>query len=277
MHSISLGPLALPTAPLLLLAAAWLAAWLADRWAPAPPAAGPSAGTRLLHAVAFGLLLARVAYVALHHEAYAAEPLSAVDLRDGGWHPWAGLAGGLAWLSWQAWRRPPWRRALASASAAGLAVWLAGTAALAWQAPRELPDLALTDLATGQPIRLRTLAAGTPIVVNLWATWCGPCRRELPVLVAAQARHPAVVIVLVNQGEHADTVRRYLDTGALRASHVLLDPQARLGAALGSQGLPTTVFFDRDGTRVETHLGALNAAALAARLASFAASSSAGR
>jgi thioredoxin-like negative regulator of GroEL len=47
---------------------------------------------------------------------------------------------------------------------------------------------------------------------------------------------------------------------------VLLDPQSRLAPALGSGGLPTTVFFDRQGRRVDAHMGALNAAALAAKL-----------
>jgi thiol-disulfide isomerase/thioredoxin len=124
----------------------------------------------------------------------------------------------------------------------------------------------LTDLATGQPVRLHEIAARRPVVVNLWATWCGPCRREMPVLAAAQNRYPGVVFVFANQGESAETVRRYLDTERLGLSRVLLDPSSSLGPALGSGGLPTTVFFDRQGRRVDAHMGALNAAALAGKL-----------
>jgi thiol-disulfide isomerase/thioredoxin len=225
-----------------------------------------SAGSVLLHAALWGLLAARGAHVALHLAAYRAEPWSIVDVRDGGWNGWAGLAGGAAWVAWRAWRHAPWRKALAAGTTTGLLLWSAGTAGLAALAPRDLPDLVLTDLASGQPVRLRELAAGRPVVLNLWATWCGPCRREMPVLAAAQARHPGAVFVFANQGERAETVRRYLDTERLALSHVLLDPASSLGPALGSGGLPTTVFFNGQGRRVDAHMGALNAAALAARL-----------
>lgn len=270
MMSIPIGPLALPAAPLLLLLSTWFAAWLADRMAgavaPSQTTSRRSAGSVLIHAALWGLLVARVAHVALHLAAYRAEPWAIVDVRDGGWNAWAGLAGGLAWVGWQATRHARWRRALAAGAAAGLVLWSAGTASLAALAPRALPDLELTDLATGQPVRLHDLAAHKPVVLNLWATWCGPCRREMPVLAAAQARHRDVVFMFANQGESAEAVRRYLDTERLDLSHVLLDPPTRLGPALGSGGLPTTVFFDRQGRRVDAHMGALNAAALAAKL-----------
>lgn len=272
MMSIPIGPLALPSAPLLLLLSTWFAAWLADRIAvaaaPSQTTSRRSAGSVMVHAALFGLFVARMAHVALHLAAYRAEPWAIIDLRDGGWNAWAGLAGGLAWVVWQATRHASWRKALASGTVAGLVLWSAGTASLTAMAPRALPDLVLTDLATGAPVRLHDLAARRPVVVNLWATWCGPCRREMPVLAAAQAGHSDVVFVFANQGESAEAVRRYLDTERLGLSHVLLDPQSRLGPALGSGGLPTTVFFDRQGRRIDAHMGALNAAALAARLSS---------
>lgn len=274
MMSIPLGPLALPVAPLLLLLCTWLAAWVADRVAatdatvaPLPSTTRRPAGSVLVHAALVGLLVARLVHVALHTAAYGADPWSIVDVRDGGWHVGAGLAGGIVWILWQAWRHGPWRQALAAGAAAGLTSWTIGTVGLAALTPHELPDLALTDLATGQPVQLHALAARGPVVVNLWATWCGPCRREMPVLAAAQTRYPGVVFVFANQGESAEAVRRYLDTEKLGLSHVVLDPQSRLGPALGSGGLPTTVFFDGQGRRVDAHMGALNEAALASKLA----------
>jgi thiol-disulfide isomerase/thioredoxin len=257
---------------------AWLASWLADRNAPRNPAGAPSppvkprAGQALIHAVLVGLVAARLTHVGLHLEAYWAEPWTIVDLRDGGWHLGVGWVSGLAWLAWQAWRQAAWRQALAVGAAVGSVVWSLGTVALTAMAPRDLPDLVLTDLRNGQTVRLREVAARAPVVVNLWATWCGPCRREMPVLAAAQARHPGVVFVFVNQGESAEVVRRYLDTERLNLATVLLDPASQLGPALGSSGLPTTVFFDRQGQRTDAHLGALNSAALAAKLAPLTAS-----
>jgi thioredoxin-like negative regulator of GroEL len=90
----------------------------------------------------------------------------------------------------------------------------------------------------------------------------------MPVLAAAQARHSGVVFVFANQGESAEAVRRYIEAAQLVLKHVLMDAQSRLGPALGSGGLPTTVFFDSQGQRVDAHIGALNAAALTSRLSS---------
>jgi thiol-disulfide isomerase/thioredoxin len=265
MTSIPLGPLALPTAPLLVLVASLLATWLADRWtAPAPGAR--RAGGVLTQAVLLALLAARLAHVLQHADAYGAEPLLVLDLRDGGWHAAAGVAAGLGWVAWQAWRQAAWRRALAAGAAAGLVLWGAGSAMLQALAPVALPNLNVTDLASGQTVALPTVAPGRPVVLNLWATWCGPCRREMPMLAAAQARHPGVAFVFVNQGESADTVRRHLATEGLALDRVLLDRPSALGPALGSGGLPTTVFFDAQGRHAGAHMGLLNRAALDARV-----------
>jgi hypothetical protein len=90
----------------------------------------------------------------------------------------------------------------------------------------------------------------------------------MPLLAEAQARHPDVLFVFANQGESVSAIRRYLDAERLGLQMVWLDAGSQLGPALGSRGLPTTVFFDRHGQRVDAHLGALNRAALSARLAS---------
>jgi thiol-disulfide isomerase/thioredoxin len=270
MLSVSIGPLALPVAPLLLFVAAALAIWLANRLSPHSEAQSSQhrPGDLLFHALLLGLAVARVVHVALQFDAYRLEPWAVVDLRDGGWHLPSGMASGIAWVVWQAWRQVRLRRALTAGAALGLAIWSAGTIGFAWRAPQALPDLVLTDLASGAPVRLREAAHDRPLVLNLWASWCGPCRHEMPLLAEAQRRHPDVLFVFANQGESVTTIRRYLDAERLGLQMVLLDAGSQLGPALGSRGLPSTVFFDRHGQRVDAHLGALNGAALSARLAS---------
>ena len=263
MLSLSLGPVALPVRPLLLMLSLLLAIGFADRLA--RKAAAPSAppGRILVQAVVAGLAAARGLHVALHAGPYLDQPLSIVDLRDGGWQWPAGLVAALAWAGGHAWRVRTVRRPLAAGIAAGLTLWGVGSAALWLSEPVHLPALAFTDLDGRRTATLAERAGGKPLVVNLWATWCGPCRREMPALAQAQAAHPEVVFVFVNQGEQAETVRRWLQAEQPRLAGVVLDEGARLGRAVGSVGLPTTVFYDADGVRT----GALNTAAIEARLA----------
>lgn len=271
--SFTIGPLAPPASPALLLLSTFVAMWLANRMATPvneePTAAAGSAGDLLLNSIGLGLLISRMAHVGAHHQAYFAEPWAVMDVRDGGWNAWVGLASGVGFITWRARRLPHWRKALAMGTAAGLTVWAVGTWLLVTAAPRDVPDIEVQGLATGQVVSLRELATDKPVVLNLWATWCGPCRNEMPVLAAAQTRHPGVVFIFANQGEAAQTVRRYLAAERLELTHVALDRQSKLGPALGSAGLPTTVFFDREGQRVDAHMGALNGAALDSKIASI--------
>ncbi|MFM2121373.1 MAG: hypothetical protein RL722_2841 [Pseudomonadota bacterium] len=275
MQTLQLGPLALPISPLFLALAVMLASWVADRLLPVAVPAGLDAprparpGDLILQATLLGLVAARLAHLALHHQAYLADPSWAiVDVRDGGWLASAGFAVGLAWLAWRGWRRPAWWRALALATLAGLALWTFGRVlALPPQGEaRELPTLAVQPLDGGAPVDLRSLAQGRPLVLNLWATWCPPCRREMPVLARAQQDHPGVSFVFADQGETAPAVQAYLTEQDLALRQVMLDPASRLGGLVGSSGLPTTVVYDAQGREVDRHLGALNAAALAVML-----------
>ena len=133
-----------------------------------------------------------------------------------------------------------------------------------------MPSLPAFMGSVGQDIRngLAALAAGKPMVVNLWATWCPPCRREMPVLAAAQKQETGVSFVFVNQGEAGAgaTAQRYLSIEKIELTNVLLDQGARLGREVGSGSLPTTLFYDANGRLVDTHLGQLSAASLASKL-----------
>jgi thiol-disulfide isomerase/thioredoxin len=304
MLSISLGPLALPVAPLLLVVASVVASIVADQVArrearssqPPIPAvgAGPPDGTQsatgvpgdphaprtaaaatqrtsapgdvVTWAVMVGVLAARLGHLALNAQAYADSPAAVFDIRDGGWHLASGLAGGMAWLLWRGWRAPALRRPLAAGATAGLLLWGAGLALLHRGEPTGYPDVTLARLADGQAQTLAQAAQGRPVVVNLWASWCGPCREEMPALAAAQQRHPDVGFLFVNQGETPDKVRLYLAREGLPLQEVLLDPSSTLGRAIGSGGLPTTLFLDPQGRHVDAHFGVLSASSLQARV-----------
>ncbi len=159
-----------------------------------------------------------------------------------------------------------WGKPLALGLAAALFTWFGLSAALRLMQNQALPQVSLRTLG-GSAAELATLAAGKPTVVNLWATWCPPCRRELPTLAAAQQREAAMNFVFVDQGEDAATVTRYLSSAKLELSNVMLDPASKLGRELGSTALPITLFYDANGRMVDTHLGALSESTLEGKLA----------
>lgn len=264
MTSLNIGPLALPAAPALLLAAFVLAAGLAA-WLSPPGEARARVDTTLWLALAAGLLAARGVHVLRHAEAYAGMPWAMLDVRDGGWHALSGwLVGLLVVMARQA-RHAADRRPLGAAVALGVLLWAGGDA---WLTARNhasdagLPAVPLSALNGPAVKPLSELADGRPLVVNLWATWCGPCRAELPVLADAQRRHPGVRFVFVNQGETAPAVQAFLAREGLELSDLWLDRASLLGPALGSRGLPTTLFVDAAGRLRHAHLGVINAAAL---------------
>jgi thiol-disulfide isomerase/thioredoxin len=113
------------------------------------------------------------------------------------------------------------------------------------------PDAAFTDDA-GQSVRLADFR-GRVILVNLWATWCQPCVKEMPALdrLAAAMKDTDFAIVAVSQdrgGAHiVDPFFAKLDLKALKT---YLDPKSLLGEAFAVRGLPTSILIDRDGTEI---------------------------
>ena len=184
----------------------------------------------------------------------------------------------------------PWTLSilLAALGLGGLAVWLllkprpligklaaavlAATTVVLLAVSVDLSAQTMSDMRRPDVIRLPTLEGmtsalaefkGKPTVVNLWATWCPPCRREMPVLQQAQTEHPEFHFLFLNQGETAGTVRAFMAALASPLRNVMLDPNREASAEFGHGALPTTLFFDAQGRRLGVHLGELSRAALA--------------
>jgi thiol-disulfide isomerase/thioredoxin len=263
MSDLTLGPLTIPAAPLAALLAIMLGFIAGNRIATRN---GVRVEPRLWLLVVAAVVAARAAFVLRYWTFYQEDSSRMLDLRDGGLKPIVGVAAALVLAGWLAWRDRRSRKALLTGVLTASFAWAAGSAALMLTEPakQSVPQLVMTDL-DGPEVAMASFT-GQPLVVNLWATWCPPCRREMPELARAQRAHTDVRFVFVNQGETPADVRAYLQAQGLQMENVLLDRTGRLAKATGSPGMPTTLFFDARGVLVVRRLGQMSAATLAQAL-----------
>ncbi len=120
-----------------------------------------------------------------------------------------------------------------------------------------LSDFVLNDL-DGRPVRLSDYT-GRPVLINAWATWCPPCRAEMPALHAFYQAHQAdgLELLAINAGEAQATAASFITAQGFTFP-VLLDPGARLLDALGIRSFPTSVLVGRDGRVKFIHIGLLD-------------------
>jgi thiol-disulfide isomerase/thioredoxin len=154
------------------------------------------------------------------------------------------------------------RRAVLRAGASlllGVCAWHPAAAAhmvRAWPAGRPPPEFDLTDL-TGKRWRLEALL-GQVVVLNFWATWCEPCRIEMPSLeaLAARRRGAGLTVLTVNYKESPETIRRFLERLPIKLP-ILLDSDGDATFNWTPRVFPSTVLIGRNGVPVHVVLGDL--------------------
>lgn len=212
------------------------------------------------------ILGARAGHVLQHAETFLQEPMRILYFWQGGFLIPAGVALTLLYTlasHRRQLRLLPWT-ALPAVAAAYVAVFVlqltAGTPAT--PLPESGTYLTLAG-DTFNPVDMK----GKPVVINLWATWCPPCRREMPMMAELAATSDNADLVFVNQGEGQEVIKQYLASENLQIERMVLDPVGAFGQHYGAVGLPATLFIDSDGTLQSLHMGEISREVLQSKIA----------
>jgi cytochrome c biogenesis protein CcmG, thiol:disulfide interchange protein DsbE len=130
------------------------------------------------------------------------------------------------------------------------------------------PDFSLVDL-DGDEVRLADLR-GSPVIVNFWASWCGPCVDEFPLLRAAVEEHvdDGLIVLGIVYQDRSEAARAFMERNG-GSWQALMDPDERVATAYNIFGPPETYFIGRDGRIVARHFGQFRADSLEAKVAAI--------
>jgi thiol-disulfide isomerase/thioredoxin len=120
--------------------------------------------------------------------------------------------------------------------------------------PVPIPEVWLLDAADNE----HSLSAyrGKWVVLNFWATWCAPCRHEMPSLDRLQAALPGIAVVPVATGRNAVAgIERFFGEVGIANLPILRDPKSDLARGMAVMGLPVTVILNPDGEEVARLIG----------------------
>ncbi len=159
---------------------------------------------------------------------------------------------------------------LALGSLLGVVVFFAGNPASTTRSERQIPrsgqrfpDFSLEAL-DGKKYTFSEFA-GRPIIVNFWATWCDPCKAEMPLFEAVHRQNSELVVLGVNYNEPVNIIRRFVEERELTFP-ILLDLDGKMAERFQVFGFPTTYFVDRDGILREVYVGQLDEVILSSYL-----------
>lgn len=255
---LSIGPVAIPLGQLVVVVFLVGLAFMAEHWSQRRD--GGNASWVWL-ALLIGLTTARAGYVFGHWPDFATNLPGILAVWQGGFSLAWGIIGAAIYTLWR------YSRSGKTLRGVGLAVVMGGLLAVGGilmnrmpSVGAPLPDISLLTLEG----KYRSLDGftGRPVVLNLWASWCPPCRQEMPVLAQAQQDNPDTVFVFVNQGESPRQINQFLTSMGLRLDNVMLDGRSEVATYFTARGLPTTLFFDSQGKLVTSHVGELSRAVL---------------
>lgn len=126
---------------------------------------------------------------------------------------------------------------------------------LMWEKPRDMPELNFKD-GLGNALTL-TDFEGKTVLLNIWATWCGPCREEMPTLDAVQKGLGGVdfEVVALSIDRQMTAVKDFYQEIGVKHLHKYIDESTMAGANLGAVGIPTTLLINRQGDEIGRLVG----------------------
>lgn len=124
------------------------------------------------------------------------------------------------------------------------------------RAGKEVLPFSIPALYDGPPVGADDLKTGSPLLLNVWASWCGPCRDEHPVLMALRAQ--GIPIIGLNYKDGEGTAQRFLNQLGNPYQKIGVDADGRVAIDLGVYGVPETFIVDGAGRVVDRHVGPLD-------------------
>ena len=278
IEAFNLGPFLIPTRPLILVISLILAIWFSSRLGGKFQLDKNQVKHVAEYSAWFGLLGARLGFVVLNWSAYRAAPWTALYIWQPGYLYFSGVLAGAAYAIWQLSRiSPELRRSFLAVLAGGyLAAGLVFTTAMLSTEFLKQPGIPGTgDIAPN--FKLQNLSAetvqlsdfaGRAVILNFWATWCPPCRREMPLLDELQKAYgeKGLSVIGLDINEPPELVKSYVNAVGISYPIWVDAPSASPGfdstqdifSRFGGVGLPTTLFIDRAGVIRRIYVGELS-------------------